>query len=235
MDRTPRKEQTGFREGRGCADQIFALHNIIEQCKEWQRQLYVNFVDFEKAFDSIHRDSFWNILRHYDIPSKLVQLIKSVLTTSSPTLGLASVLMLRPISPELVLYPDFWVSNIPRYFCFCFKCSVGNGDNFFDIKASVRQGSVMSAVLFNLTIDWVMRRKTEDAPRGIRWTLFSSLEDLDFADDLALLSHTQQQIQDKTDRLNTFGRQVGLRINIKKTETMALIMDAPTPVKVNGR
>ena len=34
--------------------------------------------------------------------------------------GLASVLMLRPISHELVLFPDFWVSNIPRYFCFFF-------------------------------------------------------------------------------------------------------------------
>ena len=40
-------------------------------------------------------------------------------TWCSPTLGLSSVLMLRPISPELVLFPDFWVSNIPRYFCFC--------------------------------------------------------------------------------------------------------------------
>ena len=27
-------------------------------------------------------------------------------------------LMLRPISPELVLFPDFWASNIPRYLCF---------------------------------------------------------------------------------------------------------------------
>ena len=35
-----------------------------------------------------------------------------------PTLGLASVLMLKPIFPELVLFPDFWVSNIPRYFSF---------------------------------------------------------------------------------------------------------------------
>ena len=40
-------------------------------------------------------------------------------TWSCPTLGLASVLMLRPISPELVLFLDFWVSNIPRYLCFC--------------------------------------------------------------------------------------------------------------------
>ena len=41
-------------------------------------------------------------------------------TWSCPTLGLAIVLMLRPISHELVLFLDFWVSNIPRYFCFCF-------------------------------------------------------------------------------------------------------------------
>ena len=45
-------------------------------------------------------------------------------TWSCPTLGLASVLMLRPISLELVLFLDFWVSNIPRYFCFCFLSTV---------------------------------------------------------------------------------------------------------------
>ena len=39
-------------------------------------------------------------------------------TWSCPTLGLACVLMSRPISPELVLSLDFWISNIPRYFSF---------------------------------------------------------------------------------------------------------------------
>ena len=41
-------------------------------------------------------------------------------TLSCHTLGFACVLMSRPISLELVLFPDFWVSNIPRYFLFCF-------------------------------------------------------------------------------------------------------------------
>ena len=39
---------------------------------------------------------------------------------SCSTLGVACVLMSRPISPELVLSPDFWVSNISRYFSFAF-------------------------------------------------------------------------------------------------------------------
>ena len=42
-------------------------------------------------------------------------------TWSCPTLGLACVLMSRPISPELVLSPDFWIPNIPRYFSFASK------------------------------------------------------------------------------------------------------------------
>ena len=43
IDKQLRDEQAGFRKGRGCIDQIFALRNIIEQCTEWQRQLYINF------------------------------------------------------------------------------------------------------------------------------------------------------------------------------------------------
>ena len=39
-------------------------------------------------------------------------------TVSCPTLGLAFVLMSRPISSELVLFLDFWVLNINRYFSF---------------------------------------------------------------------------------------------------------------------
>ena len=77
VDQQLRKEQTGFRKGWGCTDQIFTLRNIIEQCTEWQRQLYINYVDFEKAFDNIHRESLWRILRVYGIPQQIVLVIKS--------------------------------------------------------------------------------------------------------------------------------------------------------------
>ena len=158
--------------------------------------MYVNFVDFEKAFDSLHRDSLWSILRNYGIPQKLVRLIRS-------------------------FYDNF-------------RCCVGHGNAYFEVITGVRQGCVMSAILFNLTIDWLMRQTTKDAKRGIRWGLFSTLEDLDFADDLALLSHTHQHIQDKTNRIQALGQQVGLRISTKKTETMTLNVKKPAPVKVNG-
>ena len=38
----------------------------------------MHFVDFEKAFDSVHRESLWNIVRSSGIPDKMVRLIVSI-------------------------------------------------------------------------------------------------------------------------------------------------------------
>ena len=62
---TLRKEQAGFVSGKGTTVQIFIMRNIIEQSIEWQSSLYVNYIDFEKAFDSVHRDSLCLIMRSY--------------------------------------------------------------------------------------------------------------------------------------------------------------------------
>ena len=90
----------------------------------------------------------------------------------------------------------------------------------------------MSALLFNITIDLVMRQTTEDKNRGISWNLFTNLDDLDFADDLAILSRTHSHIQEKTIRLHIYAEQVDLKINKRKTEVITLNVQDPTPVKV---
>ena len=92
------------------------------------------------------------------------------------------------------------------------------------------------SVLFNIAIDWVLRRTVEDQRRGIRWTPFSTLEVLDsVADDSALLSHIRQHIQEKTDRLSIFSNQVGLTISLKKTEAMCANVPSPTEIRVRGQ
>ena len=82
-----RKEQAGYRQGRGCAEHIFTLRDMIEQCTEWQRMLYIGFVDFQKAFDSVHRDCLWSILRMYGIPSRNEAAIKHFYTDFSCSVG----------------------------------------------------------------------------------------------------------------------------------------------------
>ena len=66
-----RKEQAGFRPGRGTTEQILIFI-------EWQSSLCVNFIDFEKAFDSVYRDSLWLIMRSYGIPPKIIGMAKTL-------------------------------------------------------------------------------------------------------------------------------------------------------------
>ena len=60
-------EQAGFRFGRSYTDQIVTLRIIIEQSIEWQSPLYINFVNFKKAFDMVDRNTLWKVLRHYGL------------------------------------------------------------------------------------------------------------------------------------------------------------------------
>ena len=55
IDRTLRDQQAGFSPGRSCTDQIITLRIIVEQSIVWNFPPYVNFVDYEKAFDSLDR------------------------------------------------------------------------------------------------------------------------------------------------------------------------------------
>ncbi|XP_063446653.1 uncharacterized protein LOC134726183 [Mytilus trossulus] len=55
IDEKLREQQGGFRKDRSCIDQIVTLRVIIEQSLEWNTSLLIDFVDFEKAFDSLDR------------------------------------------------------------------------------------------------------------------------------------------------------------------------------------
>ena len=55
--------------------------------------------------------------------------------------------------------------------------------------------------MFLIVIDWVIRRTVQGGGKGLSWREALRLDDLDDADDIALISSTVQQIQQKTNRL----------------------------------
>ena len=70
VDKKLRKEQAGFRSGRRTIEQIFVLRNIIEQSVERNASHYICFIDYEKAFNSVHRETLWRIMGVYAMPPK---------------------------------------------------------------------------------------------------------------------------------------------------------------------
>ena len=38
--------------------------------------MFIKFVDFRKAFNSVHRERLWNIIAAYGIPEKLIVMVK---------------------------------------------------------------------------------------------------------------------------------------------------------------
>ena len=63
-----RPELAGFRTDKFCTGWVETLRIITGQPLEWQFPLYLNFVDFEQAFDTVDCSVIWSLLKHCGIP-----------------------------------------------------------------------------------------------------------------------------------------------------------------------
>ena len=126
LDKILRDQQMGFRKNRSCTDHIATLRIIAEQSLEWNTSLYITFIDFENAFDSVDYSTLWKILRHNEIPEKFIAIIQQSYYNSQ----------IRVIHNGELTPP-------------------------FSVKTGVRQGCILSPMLFLLVIDWIMKTTPE--------------------------------------------------------------------------
>ena len=68
--------QAGFRKGRGATDQIANIRWIIEKAREFQKNIYICFIDYAKAFDCVDHNKLWKILKEMGIPDHLTCLLR---------------------------------------------------------------------------------------------------------------------------------------------------------------
>ncbi|CAG2211505.1 unnamed protein product [Mytilus edulis] len=108
--------------------------------------------------------------------------------------------------------------------------------NHFHVNTGVKQGCLLSPTLlvFFIDIDWVTKQALDTTPRDIQWNFVQRLEDLDFADDLALLYHRLKDMRDKTTKLRETGKKLGPKINIKKTKIMKVKTGKGGTVSIEG-
>ena len=70
--------QFGFSPGKGTTDAIFIVRQIQEKYLGKQRELWMAFVDLEKAFDRVPREVLWWALRRAGVDEWIIRVIKSM-------------------------------------------------------------------------------------------------------------------------------------------------------------
>ena len=71
------KEQYGFRQGRGYMDQVFAIRQVWEKCLANEKDVFLAFMDLEKAYHAIDFQSMWQMLRVHGVGGKLLKAVHS--------------------------------------------------------------------------------------------------------------------------------------------------------------
>ena len=72
------EEQSGFRKGRGGLENVLVMKEVIEKNKKLGRELYLVFLDLEKAYDRIDRSKLMTLLTHREVDRKVVQVIRKL-------------------------------------------------------------------------------------------------------------------------------------------------------------
>lgn len=195
--------QCGFRPGRGTVDMIFAARQIQEKCREQNKDLYMAFIDLTKAFDTVDRKSLWKVLEKIGCPPKFVAIVQ-------------------------LLHDEMNASVLVD----------GQQSDPFKVQTGVKQGCVIAPTLFSIYLYAVLHLVKQELSEGITLnyrigdlfnlqrlrakTLTSkqSVLELQYADDNALVAHTEEHLQEVMTAFENAYKALGLKLNAKKTQVL---------------
>ena len=70
--------QSGFRPGRGCADQVLVLRSVCNIMRLQGRQTFLEFLDISKAYDTVWREELWMEMREYGVQEEFAQCMQKL-------------------------------------------------------------------------------------------------------------------------------------------------------------
>ena len=183
---------------------VFSLRQLQENCREQWMPLYIAFINFTKAFDLVSRDGLFKALHKIGCPPRLHSLIES------------------------------FHSNIKGTVQFN-----GNLSEPFDMHSRVKQGCVLTPTLFWIFFALLLRHALCTAQEGIYLqtrsdgSLFNLaclkartkvcealIRDMFFANDAAVMTHTQRELQLLMDCFSKACKDFRLIISLKKTNIL---------------
>nr|VZI14314.1 unnamed protein product [Spirometra erinaceieuropaei] len=219
------ESQCGFRRHRGTTDMIFAARQLQEKCQEMRTHLYSTFVDLAKAFDTVNREGLWQIMQKFGCPERFTQMVRQL-----------HYGMMARVTDNGAVSEAFAVIN------------------------GVKQGSVLASTLFSLMFSAMLMDAYRDERPGIRIAYrtdghllnqrrmhfqsrvsTTTVHELLFADDCALNTTSEEEIQRSIDLFSAACENFGLVINTQKMVVMhqpplhsVTAPNAPPQISVNG-
>nr|VZI48617.1 unnamed protein product [Spirometra erinaceieuropaei] len=219
------ESQCGFRRHRGTTDMIFAARQRQEKCQEMRTHLYSTFVDLTKAFDTVNREGLWKIMQKFGCPERFTYMVRQLHDG-----------MIARVTDNGAVSEAFAVTN------------------------GVKQGCVLAPTLFSLMFSAMLMNAYRDERPGIRIAYrteghllnhrrmnfqsrvsTTTVHELLFADDCALNTTSEAEMQRSMDLFSAACENFGLVINTQKTVVMhqpppnsATAPNAPPQINVNG-
>ena len=196
---------------------IFSLRQLQEKCIEQNMPLYVAFIDLTKAFDLIGRDGLFKVLQRIGCPPKLQNLIESFHSNMKGTVQFN-----------------------------------GGFSEPFDIRRSVKLGCILAPTLFGIFFALILKHAFGSATEAIYLRIRSDgglfnlarlkaktkvrevlIRDMLFADDAAVASHTQQELQSLMKCFSQACKDFGLTISLKKTNVLGQDTETPPLITID--
>ena len=190
------EEQSGFRKGRSCADQIFVVRQLCEKLKEKRKLVYMAFMDLEKAYDRVDREALWQVMRIYGIGGKVLKGIMSFYDGSRACVRVGGT----------------------ESECFGVNVGLRQGCVMSPWLFNVYMDGVVREV-YSRTHGRGVKLRNES---GNEWVLSQLL----FADDTALVADSAEQLQALVREFGRVCERRKLRVNVDKSKVMVAGRDA---------
>ena len=147
---------------------------MIEKKFEYNEELFICFIDFAQAYDSIWRAGAWEVLKKYGIHQKIVRMVENLYST-----------VLEKVRIE------------------------DEESEWFQIETGFRQGCILSPIIFNIILDYILKRLEKHHELGKNITPVG-MQDAEYADDTYLMAESIVKVMELVEALNQESEKLGL-------------------------